>query len=203
MKARDFNPARLDVEELARQGAEISGSDAHSRFMRLIDAQLTHPGDTEQHVRWTARGELRRVRGGAEQVWMHLQARTHLSLQCQRCLDATALDIDIDRSFRFVADEATAVALDADLDDADVLVADGAFNLHALIEDEILLSLPIVPMHDVCPRPVVMSTDAAPVADGRGIDTDPTGSADHAAEEAAREHPFAVLAALKRRSSTN
>jgi uncharacterized protein len=200
MKSRDFNPARLDVEELARQGAELSGTDPHSSFARLVDAQLVQRGDAERHVHWTARGELLRVRAGAAQVWMHVNARTHLNLQCQRCLDATGLDVDIDRSFRFVADEATAVALDAELDDADVLVADGAFDLHALIEDEILLSLPIVPMHEVCPHQVIMST--LPVRPGDANATDP-GGPDDGADDAAKEHPFAALAALKRRSSAS
>ncbi|MFM2065822.1 MAG: hypothetical protein RLZZ584_731 [Pseudomonadota bacterium] len=196
MKTRDHNPARLDVEELARNGGEISGIDTQGGYQRLTEAQHIASGQTPTPtVNWSARGELRRVRGGAAQVWMHLRARTHLTLQCQRCLDITGLDVDIERSFRFVADEATAVALDAELDDADVLVADGALDLHALVEDEILLSLPIVPMHDVCPRPVIMSSDVPPEADTAGT-SETTTAPD-------REHPFAALAALKRRSPTN
>jgi uncharacterized protein len=48
-----------------------------------------------------------------------------------------------------------------------------------LLEDELLLSLPLVPMHVDCPVPL------------------PPAVADQPAEEGA-PHPFAALAALKR-----
>ena len=55
------------------------------------------------------------------------------------------------------------------------------FNLLGLVEDEVLMALPLVPSHDECPTGVVHSVQ--------------TDDFDEAAEE--KPHPFAALAALK------
>ena len=94
-----------------------------------------------------------------------------------RCLQPVALDLEVLRPLRFVADETTAAALDADSDD-DVLVASRNLDLHELVEDELLLALPLVPKHERCQRNLPMAVG------------------DVAAEPA--PNPFAALAALKR-----
>ncbi|MEY4750623.1 MAG: hypothetical protein RIQ60_2837 [Pseudomonadota bacterium] len=208
MKTRDFNPARLDVAKLAHKQAEISGQHNQEAHVRLLELQVTNNEGATRSVSWSARGELRPVRGGHAQIWMHLRARTVATLQCQRCLEATDFVLDIERSFRFVAHEATAASLDAELDDADVLVADGALDLLALIEDEFLLALPIVPMHDTCPVAVNFDRGAALPSGAR---VDDLAAAAVANSPSARnhnedgapdsDHPFAALAALKRRGS--
>jgi hypothetical protein len=80
---------------------------------------------------------------------------------------------------RFVAGEDAAAALDAESED-DVLALTPALDLRQLIEDELLLALPIVPRHDHCPEPLPRAF------------ADPQGAASPA------ENPFAALAALKR-----
>ncbi|MGE0673634.1 MAG: DUF177 domain-containing protein, partial [Methylibium sp.] len=107
-------------------------------------------------------------------------ARTSVRLQCQRCLAPVEVALDCDRWFQFVATEDAAAALDADSED-DVLELTRALDLRELVEDEFLLSLPVVPRHDRCPEPLVVPGDvlaAEPVAP-------------------AKENPFAVLQALK------
>jgi len=70
--------------------------------------------------------------------------------------------------------------LDAD-SDVDVLALSRSVDLRELVEDELLLAMPLVPRHEVCPAPLL-----AP-------------QADVAFEEAEqdRPNPFAALAALK------
>ena len=77
--------------------------------------------------------------------------------------------------------EDAAAQLDADSED-DVLALTRALDLHELIEDELLLTLPLVPRHEVCPQPLPMVANADP----------PSG------DEAERPNPFAALQALKR-----
>jgi uncharacterized protein len=78
-----------------------------------------------------------------------------------------------------VADEATAAALDDEAEE-DILVLSRDFDALALIEDELILSLPLVPLHDICPQAVPMSV------------ADPEFT-----EAAERPNPFGVLAGLK------
>lgn len=179
MKTRGFDPRRLDVAAFARHGAELDGTWPLAALERLAASAHAEsgPGDSDR-VRWHCRGELRPVRGGAPQVWLHLDAATDLALECQRCLGPVPCALDAQRSFMFVDGEDAAAALDADCED-DVLALTRSLDLQGLVEDELLLSLPLVPRHAVCPQPL-----AAAPADG------PT-------DEAA-PHPFAALAALKR-----
>ncbi|HRP27666.1 MAG TPA: DUF177 domain-containing protein, partial [Burkholderiaceae bacterium] len=131
--------------------------------------------------RWSAGGEQRRQAGQAAQAWLHLTLDAKVDLTCQRCLSAVTVGLVVDRWFRFVDGEERAAALDAESED-DVLASSRTFDLHELAEDELLLALPLVPRHEVCPQPL-----AAPIGAG-----DPHDDPDPA------ESPFAALAALKR-----
>jgi len=100
-------------------------------------------------------------------------------LQCQRCLQSVSEALSVARSFRFVRDEAAAAKLDEESED-DVLVLPPRLDLMELLEDEFILGLPIVPMHDECPKPLV-----APGAPSEVEEPAP--------------NPFAALAALRTR----
>lgn len=186
-KTRDLNARRLDVAAFARDGQPLQDELRHKDLPRLQNAQMAPGSATDTPaLRWKAQGELRPVRGGEPQCWLHLSVQTEVRLQCQRCLDALTLPIDLERHFQFVADEALAAELDGDNDDADILVLDRTLNLLELIEDEVLLDLPIVPMHEECPAPLPMPPD---------------DSLEDLGTDAQQPHPFAALAALKAKPS--
>lgn len=176
--AKDFDPRRLDVHRFAEAGAELDAEDRLGVFQRLA-AEAQQTGD-EPLVRWSARGELLNPRHVQPEVWVHLQAGTRLPLVCQRCLRPVDVDLAVDRSFRFVADEATAAAED-DESEEDLLALSRSFDLLGLVEDELLMEMPVAPRHDTCPEPVKMSA----------ID------ADFETASVERENPFAVLGRLK------
>lgn len=172
MKPRAHDPLRLDVVAAAADGAALSGRWPLATLERLHTA-----GDGDLAADWQARFEQRPVAGEAlPQVWLQLRAQAQVARECQRCLQPVLLPLAVDRAFRFVPTEDEAAALDADSDD-DVLAASHRFDLRALVEDELLLALPLVPKHDQCPAP---------------------WQPEPAAPEPAPEHPFAALAALRR-----
>lgn len=176
--AKDFDPHRLDVRRFADEGAELD-TDAPLRDFRRLVAE-TEEADLARNVHWHARGELLNAQHHQPQVWVHLQARASLPLVCQRCLRPVDVPLAVERSFRFVADEATAAAED-DASEEDLLALSRSFDLVELVEDELLMELPVAPRHEVCPEPVKMSA----------VD------ADFEAAEAEKENPFAVLGRLK------
>jgi uncharacterized protein len=175
MSAANFDPHRLELLRFAESGARLEGAWPAASFERLA-ADAPPAGD----VRWAAWGEQKPVAGGAPETWLSLEAEATVRLECQRCLQAMAQPLAVARRFRFVADEAEAARLDEDSED-DVLALPprGRLDLLPLVEDELILALPIVPRHETCPEPLPLP-------------------ADDAAEEASPEHPFAALAALKR-----
>ena len=76
--------------------------------------------------------------------------------------------LEVDQWYRFVATEDIAMAED-DASEEDLLVMAPQFDLLAVLEDELLMALPLVPMHGECPFPPVMQAGeealAAPAND--------------------------------------
>lgn len=176
--SKDFDPRRLDVRRFAEEGAALDADDRLAAYPRLLAE--TGASAPDQPVRWTARGELLNPSHVMPDIWLHLEAAAELPLVCQRCLQPVLVPLAVERSFRFVADEATAAAQDDEAEE-DLLALSQAFDLPELVEDELLMDVPLAPRHDVCPEPVTMS------AVDPGFDAAP----------GAREHPFAVLGRLK------
>jgi uncharacterized protein len=177
MTSRKPDPRRLDVAAAAADALRLEGHWPLAGFERLHDG-AAQDGD----VQWSARGEQRAVPGAQAEIWLHLTVCARVWRDCQRCLQPVALELDVARALRFVADEATAEVLDAESED-DVLALPRHLDLHALVEDELLLALPLVPMHAQCPQSLPMPAD---------LDAGDTPS-----ESAA--HPFAALAGLQGR----
>lgn len=175
------NPRRCDVLALARAGGTLQGTVAQAELPRLA-AGLAPPeaAAPAPAYAWQARGESRAVRGAPAQTWLHLQASGVARLVCQRCLQVMDVPLAAERSFLFVADEVTAARLDEAIED-DVLVLSRHLDLIELVEDELILTLPLVPRHELCPEALPMRPDEPQAAD----DEEP--------------HPFAALAALKKR----
>ena len=175
--SKEFHAHALDVKAFAEAGADIAGASTLGHFERLMAE--TEGCGADLPLTWSARGELRNPRHVQPDVWLHLQAQAVLPLTCQRCLTPVQVPVTIDRDFRFVADEATAQAQD-DASDEDLLVISRSFALPTLIEDEFLMEMPLVALHETCPQPVKLSV------------ADPDFEV-----ESPQENPFAVLGRLK------
>lgn len=185
----DFRPERLDVAGLALVNGRLQGSDLLQKYKRLMQETSGDRADlgSKIKVEWQAQGDQGgqvEGSGAAPQVWLHLQAKTHLPQVCQRCLADVDLALEVDRSYRFVVDEATAEAQD-DESEEDVLALSREFNLMELIEDELLMALPLVPRHEMCPVQPKMT-----VSDD-----------DFESTSGDKPNPFAVLGSLKVKKS--
>ena len=177
--AQPFNARHLDIVAFAEAGASLSGEDPLSHYARLSREDLD--GEGKAVVRWQTQGRSEPVAGGAPEIWLDLQAQTELGMQCQRCLEPMRQALAFERSLRFVRDEATAEQLDEELED-DVLVWRKDFDLQALVEDELLMELPVAPRHEVCPSTPPMQVQTH----------------DFDAGEQEKPNPFAALKALKK-----
>jgi len=173
-----FSPDRLDVAAFARAGARLASHDPLANHVRLM-AEAAGPLP-EAVVHWEAAGEQRQDGAGQPEPWLHLFAQTQIPLVCQRCLGPVQVPLEVDRWFRFAPDEATAAALDEDSED-DVLAVSREFDLAGLVEDELLMALPVTPLHATCPQSL------------------PQSAADPDFDEAQgqKPNPFAALSKLK------
>lgn len=168
----------LDIKAFAKATSTLSGRDALEKFERLREE--SQGLRTDQWVEWSARGEWIEDLSGQGVAWLYLSANVSLSQICQRCLGPAEIPVALERSFRFVATEEMAEEQDDEAEE-DVLVMSREFDLAALIEDELLMAMPLVPLHESCPTAVILSAE------------DP----DFEAPSGQKLNPFAVLAQLK------
>ena len=68
-------------------------------------------------------------------------------LECQRCLDSLDLPLHLVAELQFAASDEEIGAAD---DDAERILAGREMSITALVEDEVLLALPMVPKHERC-----------------------------------------------------
>jgi uncharacterized protein len=182
---KPHQPTRLDVGAFARAGATLEGTVPLADLPRLL-ASTSAPSDTPPgEAVWQARGLWRQPLGDQPQLRLQLQAHACVWLTCQRCLQPAAHELSVARTLRFVPTEEEAARLDEAEEEEDVLALPRALNLHELIEDELILALPLVPRHEQCPEPLPWEPEA------------PAEPEEAPGEEPA--HPFAALAKLKRR----
>jgi uncharacterized protein len=173
-----LSPLALDVRQLAHSAERLQGQTPLSEWARWQQGLPEAPAQAEPlSLAWEASAEFRAATGGEAQLWLHVRASGCVPQVCQRCLAVYLEPLEIDRWFRLVADEATAEAED-DRCEEDLLAGASSLNLLTVLEDELILSLPLVPMHPVCPEALPMPRDD-------------TGLAHQ------KPNPFAALSGLK------
>jgi uncharacterized protein len=157
-----FVAKHLNVEAFASADGRIERDEHLGLFERLM--QETQGLGAAGVVSFSADGERRNSGGPKEEIWLHLRATAVLPLTCQRCLGPVELPVTVERSFRFVENEALAAVLD-EVSEEDVLALSKDFDLLDLVEDELIMGLPAVPKHDLCPVPVTLQVADAAFAD--------------------------------------
>lgn len=177
MKERPPDALALDVSALCKSAGTLQGQWPLAGMARLSAGFCAA---TDGSVAWQATGSLVPVAGVEPELWLLLHADAAVPLECQRCLQPMIEQVQVRRRFRFVRSEELAARLDEESED-DVLVLSPRLDLHALLEDELILALPIVPRHGLCPQPLPLA--AAP------------------ADEEPAPKPFAALAALRGRQA--
>lgn len=157
----------IDAFELARTAALCEGDVELSRLARLAEMLLASDGVLNYRIQ----GHIdEHGNPGAE---MHLDAS--LPLTCHRCNLPMVFALDRTTLFRFVRDEPELDALPIEDDEIDVVVGARSMPVLPWIEDEAILSLPLVPRHSDCAAQMTSSPSQA----------------------ASAAHPFSALAGMK------
>ena len=177
---RLLQTTRLNMQAFAEAGVPLMETTPLQNLERL--AQEVTRLQADSIVNWQAAPELRAGSTDQLDIWLHLTADTSLPLTCQRCMAAVQTPLRVDQWYRFVASEEVAMAED-DASDEDLLVLSPQFDLAEVLEDELLMALPLVPMHDICPELPGFSA---------GVPDAPENVAD-------KPNPFAALAQLKKK----
>lgn len=172
----EFAGAVVDSLRFAGEGARVAGRVALSRLPRLADQLLSTAGSLDCSVQGVTFDNLQ-----AGQPGLQVRVQGVLQMRCQRCLAEVDVACDVDRRLLLMAagaDEAAWPEEELESDDFDAIPASRELSLLSLVEDEVLLALPLVPRHADCVLP---------------------GNAGAAGlQQESKASPFAVLADLKK-----
>jgi uncharacterized protein len=153
----------IDGLEFARTGAKLQGAWPVAAFPRLRDALRTDDG--------TLRYELRGMPQVQGRPALRLKVGGALQLVCQRCLGDLEFPLHIDVTLRLAATQVEVDAEPLEAEGPEQIVAGREMPVRELVEDEVLLAIPLAPRHERCEgrelRPA--SDERSPFAVLRGL----------------------------------
>jgi len=162
----------IDPARFAREGRRLRGILKVDALPRLAERVQDGSGEAAFDVEGytTAKGH-----GG-----LHLAVSAVVALACQRCLEPLSQRIESRRDIVLVAGADEFSQSDDEAETEDVIPEVGRLDLRELVEDELLLSMPLAPHHDEgqCAAPASASIEASAGSSGQS--------------------PFAVLSRLKK-----
>lgn len=153
-----------DAFAFARDGRVLEGTLPVFDLERLHDLLAEAGGEVKYR--------LQGFKGERGEFMLHLTVSGVLPLACQRCLESVPFDLGVDNLLELVPEGADLSQDELEDDTRDFLPVVRELDVTELVEDEILLVLPVAPRHEKCGLP---------------------GSA----EAGERINPFAALSGLK------
>ncbi|HET6545519.1 MAG TPA: YceD family protein [Rhodanobacteraceae bacterium] len=162
-------PEYVEVARMVQARRSFQGSIPLAAMPRLCDSLAATEGAARYDLEFGV-DEM-----GTGSLSLHVEAC--LPLVCQRTLDIYIQPVSVDQRLGLVADENDEAALPEGCEA--VLVVDGRLRLRDVIEDELILALPLIPISPGDP----LRYSAGPAAD--------------ADDGSVPDSPFAVLDRLK------
>ena len=169
-------PKQLDLRGLAAREVHIEGTVSPEDLPRLADSRIAIVDSG------SAAFDFRRDEEARYLVAVSVEAK--VVMQCQRCLSDMEVAIKSASLMACVWTDEEAASLPATYEP---LLVEDAADLSDIVEEEILLAIPVAPIHETeCKSE---AQQAALAAEGEGLEkVEDTGE---------RESPFAVLERLK------
>jgi len=128
-------PDRVDVARQVQARRIYEGTLPLSAMPRLRGALAAVDGEVRYHVEFG--------KDGLGVSYLGLRADAELPLLCQRSLEVFSLPVSIDGRLGLIDDERDEAALPPGYEP--LLVEGGVVNLAEVIEDELILAVPVVP----------------------------------------------------------
>lgn len=135
----------IDSLSFAREGRRLDGEVEVGSLLRLADALA----DSSGSLRFVVSGDS----DADGDFYLVLTVSGILALCCQRCLEPYQFPISVERRFLLVA--AGKEWPDDELadDSFDAIAVEYEMDVAALVEQEVVLALPLAPRHDICAVP--------------------------------------------------
>ncbi len=133
-------PELIKPIKLARQGLILKGTIPLEQMKRLTADAFASDGVVDVDAAFTKDGEGYSILQGT--------VKTCVQIQCQRCLQATGVELEVELALAFVTKESRLEQVPSIYEA--VLLDSEEISLVELLEDELILMLPIMAYHDSC-----------------------------------------------------
>lgn len=147
-----LQPAEIDGIAFARSAGVLKG-----RLGMDCMPRLAQSGCSGASLDFILTGEI----NGRGKPELKLAVDGSVRLECQRCLGNVDLPLMFETRLELAASEAELGAAD---DDLERVVAGREMSIPALVEDEVILALPMVPKHAQCAVAADAESSAGPSA---------------------------------------
>ncbi len=127
----------IDSLEFARSGQQLYGEVRVAQLPRLADSLF----DAGGNLRYTLSGGYDAERRSR----INLKVEGEINLRCQRCLGSLPYPLEVEANLLVLTGSMGGET--AEIDDLDGIPADLPTDTWALVEDEVLLALPIAARH--------------------------------------------------------
>lgn len=169
--AKGLNIKPIDAFAFARSGKQAQGAIPLVRLARAVEGLPEQPAGDAGLVTWSVRGEMGKTGLPQGQPLLRLHVRANPVVLCQRCNDLFAYPVDSEILLQLVKsednfDDGVSFGGEESEDEGaadkkgrvdgfanlpEKVVGSHRFDLLAQIEDELILSIPYVPKHEMCP----------------------------------------------------
>ena len=129
----------------ARDRKVLEGSLLVSDLERLHDLLTEVSGELQYRVAG--------FKGERGESLVRVEVTGHLPLICQRCLEAIHFDLEVSTLLQLVSEGDELSQDELEDDTRDFLPVAGELNVAEMVEDEVLLALPVAPRHERCGFP--------------------------------------------------
>ena len=140
-------PKIANSDRFINHGESASGEISLAQLPRLAD-YLPEGFDVAEAglLVWSMHG----VRDSLGRRALAITVRGVVPVTCQRCLKLLLWPVDQQATVLIAKTQEELIELD-EASDLEVVLCDHGLDVQTLVEDELLLSLPFSPLHDVCP----------------------------------------------------
>lgn len=132
----------IDCQRFAVEQQTLEGELAVSSLERLHDQLSKIEGNLQF--------ELSGWCGGRGQICLSLQVKGMLHLVCQRCLGSMPFELEVDAQLEMLPDGVELTQDELEDDSRDYLPLEKTLKVSDLVEDEVILALPVAARHAKC-----------------------------------------------------
>ncbi|MEH6577565.1 MAG: YceD family protein [Amphritea sp.] len=164
-------PKKIDPRKLAERGVRIEGEVELKLLPRLLSMLVDDEGTVRVDLQFdNDHLRIRTIQGNAT---------SSVKMTCQRCLEPVEVEVEAKFNLAVAPDEERAKTLPRYYDP---LIVEGEdLELLPMVEEELIITLPLVPFHDDCSVQTSFGDEATAEKETESVKT----------------NPFSVLASLK------